>query len=236
MNEIELNEWEASIGSRSLRSVINEANDAACELTSEDQVPAWKEKYQDVVKIEDSTDTAIIDLGYYQTIANRSGEYMIGNTYAKVLPDKMIMIKDGDRSRLSEAKSMERSDFDKGILVLDNGANYTIETRSSCGTNQTQKGVSEKGKRKAYLKMNITKISSGGWSQTRVEIHQYGEKKGIFWSKYYTQHQLQYVNFEAYDNNNNLVSFPYDYPSLDLIEVKDICETDVPTYWRLFIS
>ena len=65
MNEIELDEWEASIGFRSLRSVINEAHDANGELTSVDQIPAWKEKYRDVVTLEDSTVTEIIIRKYY---------------------------------------------------------------------------------------------------------------------------------------------------------------------------
>lgn len=220
MNEIELNEWEASIGFRSLRSVINEAHDAAGELTSVDQIPAWKEKYQDVVKIEDSTVTDIIEDGDYQTIANRSGEYMIGDTYAKVLPDRTIMIRDGDRTRIGEAMQMEQSDFDKGILVIDNGSTYEIELRTSCGSNQTHTGVSQNGNRKAHLKMNVKEFPSGGYSRTKVTIDQYGEKKGLFWSKYPTQHQLQYVNYEVYDNNNVLVTRPTDYGHLVLLEVK----------------
>ena len=221
MNEKELDEWESLIGFRSLRSIINDAHDAAGELTTADQIPAWKEKYRDVVSIEDSTVTAIIQDGYYQTIANRMGEYMIGDTYVKVLADRTLMILDGDRSRLGEALEMDQSDFDKGILVIDNGSTYEIELRTSCGSNQTQSGVSQNGNRKAHLKMNIREESSGGLSKTIVVIDQYGEKKGLFWRKYNTQHQLENVNYEAYDNNNVLVTRPLDYGHLVLIEVKD---------------
>lgn len=220
MNEIELDEWEASIGFQSLRSIINEAHDAAGALTSVDQIPAWKEKYRDVVTLEDSTVTEIIQDGYYQTIANRTGEYMIGATYVKVLPDRIIMIRDGDRTRIGEAMEMEQSDFDKGILVFDNGSTYEIELRTSCGSNQTHQGVSQNGNRKAHLKMNVKELSSGGYSRTKVTIDQYGEKKGLFWSKYNTQHQLQDVNFEVYDNDNLLVTLFTDYAYLQLLEVK----------------
>lgn len=220
MNEIELNEWETSIGFRSLRSVINEAHDAAGELTSIDQISDWKEKYKDVVKIQDSTVTDIIDHPFYQTIANRSGEYMIGDAYAKVFPDKIIMIKDGDRSRLAEAREMERSDSDKGILIIDNASKYKIQTRSSCGNGHTHQGVSEKDKRRAYLVLHTKKESSGGISGTQVVMHQYGMKKGVFWRKYNTQHEAQYVNFKVYDNNNNLISLLSDYSNLILAEVK----------------
>lgn len=65
MNEIALDEWEASIGFQSLRSVINVAQDAARALTSVDQIPAWKKKYRYVVTLEDSTVTERIIRNYY---------------------------------------------------------------------------------------------------------------------------------------------------------------------------
>src|SRR5690625_6866224 len=95
-----------------MSSLINEANEAFGNLTSKDQIPAWQEKYKNVVSIQDSIIIPHVLGNFYQTITNLSGEYMVGEMYVKVLPDKLIMIKDGDRSRLSEAMTLEKTPND----------------------------------------------------------------------------------------------------------------------------
>lgn len=222
MNEIELNEWEKAIGFNSLRSVINEAHEEFGKLTSADQIPAWEERYGDVVEYRDNEVFDRIEWPTYQIIADRSGEYMIGDTYAKALPDKLIMIQNGDRTRLKEAMSLTQSDYDIGILIVDNGTKFKIETRTSCGTSQTHQGVSEHDKRRAYIILHIKEENSGGYSWTQVVLHRYGKKKAFGWHKYKTQHQTQYVNFEAYNNNGILQTLVSDYSSLFLVDVKDV--------------
>src|SRR5690625_5832240 len=74
LNEIELDRWESDVGFKSMRSLINEANEAFGNLTSKDQIPAWQEKYKNVVSIQDSIIIPHVLGNFYQTITNLSGE------------------------------------------------------------------------------------------------------------------------------------------------------------------
>ncbi|WP_236977741.1 hypothetical protein [Membranihabitans maritimus] len=221
MNEQELNDWEASIGFTSMRAAANSAHKAFGKLTSKDQIPAWENEYKDVVTIKDGAVTDNVKLGYYKILANRDGEYSIGQTLARVYPGRTVMIKDGDRSKFSEALEMEKSDHDRGILIVDHGHSQEIQARSSCGTTQTHTGQAEKNNnRQAFLILHVYEETSGSYSWTSVQMHVYGRKKNLgIWMKYDTQHQMQEVNFEAYNNNNVLISRSSDYNGLVLAEV-----------------
>lgn len=88
MRESELDKWEASIGFKSLRTVINEAHEDFGNLKTEAELNKWHEKYKDVVELKDSTVTEHISNRLSKILSNRSGEYRVGEALVKSFSDK----------------------------------------------------------------------------------------------------------------------------------------------------
>src|SRR5690625_5565916 len=146
-----------------MRSLINEANEAFGNLTSKDQIPAWQEKYKNVVSIQDSIIIPHVLGNFYQTINNLSDKYMVGEMYVKVLPDKLIMIKDGDRSRLSEAMTLEKTPNDDNIVIkpLMNKEEFILRSNGNCPNSNGVNNNRKNDKRRVYLAFLIWENSDG---------------------------------------------------------------------------
>lgn len=217
LNEIELDRWESDVGFKSMRSLINEANEAFGNLKSKDQIPAWQEKYKNVVSIQDSIIVPHVVGNFYQTITNLSGEYVIGEAYVKILPDKLIMIKDGDRSRISEVMTLEKTPNDDNIVIkpLMNKEEFILRSNVNCPNSNGVNNNRKNGKKRVYLNFLIWENSDGYLSETVVEMEVYGRKKILgTWHVYATRHHAESVNFEVIDNDGIPKSLASDFSFL----------------------
>lgn len=210
MRESELDKWESSLGFKSLRTVINEANEEFGELESESDLLAWKEKYKDVVELRDSTVTELITDRESQVLSNRSGEYMIGATLVKTYPDKVVKILDGDRDKLVIAASLTESNLEAGIVIETIGNENLPFTNQIapqfCTGGRRLNSKLEIDKRRVYItydiKMDCTPTINN-FCRTVIWVRVYGQKKNIFgWNKYKTQYNADNIRFALNDNGD----------------------------------
>src|SRR5690606_24185884 len=128
----EIYAWEESIGFESFRRIFDKSSDEFFELNSEGDYENWKSKYKDILYVDDIEENVIsrIPLYYYEIMANRSGEYMVGEELIKVLEDRTIRLLDGNRENLSRALTMDKSSEELKIHIMKHPSK-TIMTRSN---------------------------------------------------------------------------------------------------------
>lgn len=206
MRESDLDKWEASIGFKSLRTVVNEANYEFGELQNETQFAKWKEKYKDVVELRDSTVTELVGDRLSQVLSNRAGEYKVGTALIKAYNDKVVTILDGDRSKLLKASRSVESQFEEGIMVEMSTASQSLLTQPNllCSGGRHLSGKVEHDKRRAYITYTIKAncdVNVSSFCRTWIDVRFYGQKKTLFgWNKYKTRHHGDNIRFSLTDN------------------------------------
>src|SRR5690606_13871279 len=210
MNEEELDQWEASLGFKSYRSWFNQSADEFFNLKSENEYEAWLEAYDDILFVKDSMVNPILSHGIYEKIANRSGEFVVGQTFYKILPNCLISIPNGDRNLLVEAMKYKSSNLKKGIKIFPIKLDKEIiELRyaQTCGRLEITSSHEEGGDRKVYLTVNlgilITSVPYiGDIYETFARVDAHGRKKGLFggWNKYKTKIYVENVSAQVKDN------------------------------------
>lgn len=202
--EQEFQEWEESLGFKSMRSWIMEANDALGDVKSEGQLQNWKQKYGDIVKIEKNEVVPVLHNTYWQSFANRKGEFKIGKTLGKIYPEKTVLIQDGDRSKLPNAKNMNQTDLNKGIIVDLHNDTYTktIATRSGCPTPNVDE--ESNGDYRTIYRFIIHEVAlTSGDHATVIEISTHADKKNWLgqWRDDYALLQYTECSWEITDND-----------------------------------
>lgn len=213
MDEKELDYWEKSIGFKSYRSWFNRSAEEFFQLKSKTQYQKWLEDYKDILFMQDNTVTPILAEGIYDRVVNRSGEFVIGNSYVKVLPDKLILIENGDRKKLSEVIGLKSSNEENGIYIMPfNSKESIIELRNSqtCGDSELSSQHTQGGDRKALLKLTLDKTlgynsAIGYYYETVINMRAKGHKKGLFggWNVYRTDIYVSDVTVLVHDNHGN---------------------------------
>src|SRR5690625_7955866 len=66
----------------------------------------------------------------YEIIANREGKYYVGEALHKVTDNKLIIVTDGDESKLQTALTMDNSSIDQNIIII-NHPSITLINNSS---------------------------------------------------------------------------------------------------------
>lgn len=214
MDEEELDQWEEKMGFISYRSWFNQSADEFFELKNEDEYHKWLETYKDILYVEDSVIYPLIDHGIYKNIINRTGEFMIGDNYTKVLPDRVITIRNGDRNQLTQALKIEKSTSTKtmDVLFFSQKGERDIKTRSTevCNPDKFSNGI-KVGKRKAFIEavyviVGIAFPPFGVSYESKVELKAHGHKKGLFgWNKYKTKIHIENVSIGANDVGGNYI-------------------------------
>lgn len=206
MNGQEFAKFEKEAGYKSLASSLEEAYEAFDKLKTEDDLEAWQNKYKDIVELRDSIVTPLIQGDAYQKIANRSGEYFLGDAYVKVTEEKLITIVDGDKTKLTQALNLNESELDNGIminkivskrLILDNNLEGEISPFAApCFLGGEISGGRQEGNRKVFLNFTVG-IYGGIWDLAgQVEVEASAHKKGLFgWNKYKTKYRIEDVSF-----------------------------------------
>lgn len=205
--EQEFQEWEESLGFKSMRSWIMEANDALGDVKSEGQRQNWKQKYGDIVKIEKNEVVPVLHNTYWQSFANRKGEFKIGKTLGKIYPEKTVLIQDGDRSKLSNAKNMNKTDLNKGIIVdLHNDAHTkTITARSGCIDIEATRENDDENRRVVYRFISEGVPLINGDVFTLVTVEAYADRKNWVGDWVDDNAELEWMDcsWQITDNNNN---------------------------------
>lgn len=205
LSDTERDALEESIGFESYRKVFNISADEFFELKSDEELEDWKLKYEDILYIDEATQTVIPRMPsfYYEIIGNRAGEYMVGKKYVKVLHDKIIRILDGDKEKLPIAQTLEKSseELDIDIAMFFNESLDITRNSHECGVKKaTASYTRNDNKRRVFLKVNVLNVPTGPiWyaQSTQIIVEVYGHKKGLFggWNKYKTK--LAFDNLEA---------------------------------------
>lgn len=216
LSDVEFKEFEKFVGFRSLSTVLEEAYEAFDELKTESDLQAWKNKYGDVVELRDSVVTPLIRQTRFQRLANRSGEYHFGGAYAKVTEQQVIIITDGDKSKLKSAAKLNVSDNKNGILILDfppfgRDGDRTSESSTSQSRDVARcqggwlSAMRQEGKRKVFIDFYIyPNPFPGGKICTEVEVVAAGHKKTLFgWNKYKSQYCLSGMTYAFIDGKGN---------------------------------
>lgn len=103
----------------------------------------FKEKYNGVIKIDESNSNRIIELPFqreiWSPILNKEGLVIIGNTLVAFHDGRAISIFDGDISKLKYAKSLKHNKPEEGIFIgkIDPEKNGMQTRGQVLGTNTT---------------------------------------------------------------------------------------------------
>ncbi|MBY5958906.1 hypothetical protein KUV50_12210 [Membranicola marinus] len=200
--EPEFWEWEKSMGFKSLRSWVKEANNALDNVKTRDELEQWENEYSDVVKIENDEVKPVIEDPYARHFANRNGVFHIGKAFVQEDSDRTITIKDGDRSKISIARTMKESDIDKGIVInLNEQSIDEVILRSGCVNLEVPRTVGDK---RVVYRFKVRDEDWNGNKYTLVEVTEYAKKKNMWgnWKDDDAKLKWMECSWQVTDNNN----------------------------------
>lgn len=216
MTESEFKAFEKLIGFKSTSTKLEEAYAAFDQLKTKSDLNSWRAKYKNVAILKDSIVTPTIPISAYQRITNLEGEYYVEGALFKILNDKIITILDGEKSKVNQALSLNKSDINNGILISDIvHKKRTIENDmqiglladpAPCGGAQAT-AMRQDGKRKVFLDFYII-VTRGLWELAgEISVEAAGHKKTLFgWNKYKSKYRIEDVGFSIVNGKGVTIS------------------------------
>src|SRR5690625_2434517 len=210
MSEDEIIEWEKSIGFQSFRSAMNRSANEFDMVVTPEEFESWKNKYKDILYMDGNEVRSRIPVFSYEIIANREGKYYVGEALHKVTDNKLIIVPDGDESKLQTALTMDNSSIDQNIIIINHPSKSVINTRNDqdCNSYSSRVVLERDNHRKVYLDVTADFAPTNEFLPiftSRVEIRVHGRKRRLWgWHRYKTQLAFDEVSFQIRDHDGNL--------------------------------
>ncbi len=215
--EPEFREWERSLGFKSLRSWIREANDAMDRTTNIDELAFWKEKYGDILEIGETEIKPYIEDIFAQCFANRNGNFIVGNYYAKAVSGKTILLRDGSEVEILKYLNKTKSEYEKGIIVDNYEKQYSL--RNGCPNLEVWRKYFDKGVLFRFAIARRSDYFSPAYKYTLIRIDLIAKRKNWLGKWKDGTADLKWMESEWRVTDNNGVQWGVGYPAINAGQV-----------------
>ena len=210
MTEEEIVDLENSMNFVSFRSEMNRSAEEFDHVITKEEFENWKDQYSDILYMQGDEVTSRIPIFSYEIITNREREYFVGEAFHKVTRDKLIIILDGDKSKLPHALTLNSSSPEQKILINHFPKEPIINTRDheDCNIYHSRIEMEKNNERKVYLDVSVGFAPINEFLPiftTRTEIRVHGRKRRLWgWHRYKTQLAFREVSYQLRDHDGNL--------------------------------
>lgn len=162
MTKKERDDWEKSIGFKSLRTELNVVMNNIANTEDESAINQIVSSNSDIVLIQNEDILPIIESQAYAAISNRLGVFYVEGTIHMVDGGRIASSEDGDVASVTNALTGNLKSSEAGVDVVDYIDSSSLSTLKSggCGTEMT--AYTEANKRKCDFKMKTYKYYCAG--------------------------------------------------------------------------
>ena len=225
------------IGFKSQFILLDEAIDAINLMTDNVQFEAFKKANSTLFKYEDESIDLKMDYGLLAKLVDKDGLFYVDKTLNLYDKEGYIIILDGDKSKMEQAKLNRKNDVVKGVVI--GNKNGKLQTRAACGVAPNTGWINNSSSNRRgilYAESQALEIFYGPYSsQKDVDFYAYfkgrAQKKSFgVWNDYSTDNWLNitceltanpnpdgsqgsvavtknFVNQQVSSTNTNLVTF-----------------------------
>ncbi len=217
--EEQLDAWEQKIGFQSQQSIVNNLYEEIDALPSEAEYKQFLRTHSDVLQLKDSHLSAKIDHPFYARVTNLENIYYVGESLYKVFPEKVIEIRNGDKSLLAGIESIEKNVGDNNVFV------YPITKKIDGRSCNTFASV-QTSNRGVVVVMFLSTVNYKGSNRVKVTTKVSGVKRVWGnWSAYRTK-----LRFECGAYRIRINGTDYSYSNWASVSYADVY-SNVATRW-----
>src|SRR5690606_2878179 len=176
MSEPEFREWERSLGFKSLRTWISEANDAMDRTTNMEELAIWKKRYGEILEIGEKEIKPFIEDVYAQCFGNIDGEYYVDKFFIKALPDKILYLKNGNGIEMNKYLSYNKSNPQNGLFI-NNYIDQKVTRNDLPAYQEIWRKHDDKGVMFRFQMFGTLYPLNPNYSYTYIKIGLYAKKK-----------------------------------------------------------
>lgn len=201
MTDIELDAWEKANNYVSYRTILKQAYEELESASTEEENKKTSEKYSDILILKDDRWVPLIEVPFYQTIANRKGIYGTDEYLNKVVGDHIMTVNKNDFKKLenfnlADIKANNKTLKEEGVKkyrYMNSESTANSRILNTCSTDMVTSYFKNpsgcKNDRKVFLSaksyISFAAFTTGDFFQPRATITVWGEKRRGTWCDWF---------------------------------------------------